>query len=438
METVAGQKIYVVSLGCPKNLVDTQLMAGNLLDNQAVWVDTPDEADIYLINTCAFLPEARDEAFDEIEEALDWKQPDPENRVIVVSGCLCQYGADEDLKLTYPEVDFWAGIDDVNRLDQILTHRKEISRSREFIHSAADVQLQLTLPHTAYLKISDGCNNNCTYCAIPRLRGKLRSRKIEDVLTEARQLVDNGVKELVIIAQDSTSFGQDNGESLAQLLLALDEIEGNFQTRLLYTHPAHYTDELFEAFAKCRKLMHYVDIPLQHISDRILKAMNRHIDRSGIESVLNKIREVWSDAVIRTTFIVGFPGESQAEFDELKEFVQKYRFERFGVFCYSAEDRTAAAAMPDQIPETISLSRQDELMTLQNLILREFNRQQIGKKVKVIIDGELEDDVSVARSYMDAPDIDTELFVCGSFEPGTELEVEIIRSEQDVLYAREV
>ena len=337
---------YLVSLGCPKNLVDSEIIAANLLNNGWGLAMTPEMAQLYIINTCAFIPPAREEAAGEINCASLWKQENPE-RKIIVTGCLSQYG--KDIRKKFPQVDFWAGVDDVVRLPEIL-NGKAPSTGCSYLHSADTPMLQLTVPHVAYVKIADGCNNCCSYCIIPRLRGKLRSRPMADVLEEISGLVSNGVKEIIIIAQDVTAFGMDRpgtGDSLAGLLTQIEEIEGDFKVRLLYTHPAHYTDELISVLAQSKKVMPYLDMPLQHISDRILKAMNRHIDTAGIKTLLKKLRQNIPGLVLRTTFITGLPGETDEEFAELEKFIREQKFERLGVFPYAAEPGSKAAAMPD-------------------------------------------------------------------------------------------
>ena len=273
--------------------------------------------------------------------------------------------------------------------------------------------LQLTMPHVAYVKIADGCNNCCSYCIIPRLRGKLRSRKAESVLAEIETLVANGVKEVIIVAQDVTAFGMDrpqDGENLAGLLRQIENIAGDFKVRLLYTHPAHYTDELIDVLGKSKKVMPYLDMPLQHISDRILKAQNRHIDTEGIKTLLKKLRKNIPGLVLRTTFITGLPGETEAEFAELEEFIREQKFERLGVFPYAAEPGSKAAAMPD-IPSTeVAEERAAKIMKAQVARMKRRSTALVGTQMEVLID-QIEDGIAIARGVWDAPDIDNVVFV---------------------------
>lgn len=404
--------VYFVSLGCPKNLVDTEVLAGILLNSgQNITFDTK-EADVYLINTCAFLPSAREEAFEEIQKAVNWKKrARKQSRRIAVAGCLVQYGSDNPFKDKFPEVDYWLGVNDIPNIAEILkqTNTSDAASAEPlYLYDHNTPRLQLTVPHMAYLKIADGCNNCCTYCAIPHIRGKLRTRTQQSVVEEAVNLIANGVKELVIVAQDVTVFGHDrpeSGESLSTLLQALDKLEGEFKIRLLYTHPAHYTDELIETLKNSKHVMHYLDMPLQHISERILHDMNRHVTQSRVKEVIHKLREAMPDLVLRTTFITGFPGESEAEFEELKEFIKEVRFERCGVFPYSAEPGTKAAEMANQIDFEVSCARADELMDIQLDIMEEYQNSLIGKEIEVIAD-EVEGTRAIGRGVADAPEID--------------------------------
>ena len=404
--------IYFVGLGCPKNLVDTEVLAGILLSSGYNITFNAGEANVYLINTCAFLPSAREEAFEEIQKAVNWKKrARKQSRRVAVAGCLVQYGSNNPFREKFPEVDLWLGVNDIPNIAEIL--KKEngsdaSSANPHYLYDHNTPRLQLTVPHMAYLKIADGCNNCCTYCAIPHIRGKLRTRTQASVLEEAENLIANGVKELVIVAQDVTVFGHDrpeSGESLSTLLQELDKLEGEFKIRLLYTHPAHYTDELIETIKTSKHVMHYLDMPLQHISDRILKAMNRHVTQSHVKEVIAKLREAMPDLVLRTTFITGFPGESEAEFEELKEFIKEVRFERCGVFPYSAEPGTKAAEMENQIDFEISCARADELMDIQLDIMEEYQNSLIGKEIEVIAD-EVEGTRAIGRGVADAPEID--------------------------------
>ncbi len=402
--------VYFVSLGCPKNLVDTEVLAGILLNHGRNITFDAKDADVYLINTCAFLPSAREEAFEEIRKALNWKKrARKQSRRIAVAGCLPQYGKDNPFREKFPEVDFWLGVNDIPRIIEILDNGNENTTDNpSYLYDHNTPRLQLTVPHMAYLKIADGCNNCCSYCAIPHIRGKLRTRTQASVVAEAQNLIANGVKELVIVAQDVTVFGHDrpeSGESLSSLLRELDKLDGEFKLRLLYTHPAHYTDELIETLKNSKHVMHYLDMPLQHISERILKAMNRHVTQARVKEVIRQLREAMPDLVLRTTFITGFPGETVAEFEELKDFIKEMRFERCGVFPYSAEPGTKAAEMADQIDFEISCSRADELMDIQTNIMEEYQNSLIGREIEVIAD-DVEGTRAIGRGVADAPEID--------------------------------
>ena len=434
------QALYLVSLGCPKNLVDSEVIAGNLLSNGAAWAYTPEEATIYVINTCAFLPEAREEAAQEIEQAVLWKNASPQERTIIVCGCLSQYDKNKEFANRFPEVDIWAGVDDVAKISDIIAGKCQVSRTKEYLYSSDTPLLPLTLEHTAYLKIADGCNNICSYCAIPGLRGSLRSRKQEDVVKEAENAIANGAKELIIIAQDITAYGMDrpqDKEDLPSLLGAIDSLEGDFGIRLLYTHPAHYTDKLFETLSQMKHLIAYVDIPLQHINDRILSAMNRHVDSARIREVIAKLREAVPGITIRTTFITGLPGESEEEFAELEKFIRETKFDRLGVFPYSPEPGTPAAAMPDQIPLEVAEARASKLMAYQRRAMKSANKKLIGSVMDVIIDS-VADGYAVARGSADAPDIDNAVFVeniSSRIHPGDRITVEIVDTDRCDLVA---
>ena len=422
---------YLVALGCPKNLVDAELLSGALVKNGCMLSLDPEAADLYIVNTCAFLPAARGEAAREIETALEWKSRVPGRRV-AVCGCLTEYDKNSgEYRKRFPEVDLWSPVNDVERLSELLAGSAPSSGKPCYLNSDASPRLQLTLPHLSYLKIADGCNNRCTYCAIPKLRGSLRTRPQASVVREARMLVDSGVRELVIVAQDTTAFGMDrpgDGETLCSLLRELDELPGDFAIRLLYTHPAHYTDELIGFLASSRRVLPYLDIPLQHISDRILKAMNRHVTKAEIVELLTKLRAAIPELVLRTTFIVGFPGESEAEFAELCAFVRDFKFERMGVFPYAAEADTPAAKMKDQVPAEVANERAGILMRRQIARMKRRNRNLIGTTARVLVDAVDPSGVAVARGAMDAPDIDNAVLIRDGarLRPGERVKVLVV------------
>jgi len=405
--------VYLASLGCPKNLVDSEVISGSLLSNDWGWSDSPEHASLYVINTCAFLPAARAEARDEILAAINWKA-EKAGRKIVVAGCLCAHKEAADFRKAFPEVDLWAGVNDIARIPELLESSSAPDTGEPvFLLDETMPHLQLTLPHLAYLKIADGCNNRCAYCSIPNLRGALRSRTEKSVLEEAQVLIDQGVKELVVVAQDITAFGYDrpaSGENLASLLRKLNAMEGEFCIRLLYTHPAHYTEELIDVLAAGGKILPYLDIPLQHISDRLLKAMNRHTDAASIRALLASLRKRIPNLSLRTTFITGLPGETDEEFAELEAFAAEMKFERMGVFSYAAEPGTPAAAMPDQVPNEIAEKRAKKLLSNQIARMKRMHRKLLGSTQKVLVDY-LQDGVAVCRGAMDAPEIDNVVFV---------------------------
>jgi len=421
---------FLVALGCPKNLVDAELLSGALMKNGCTLSLDPEAADVYIVNTCAFLPAARSEAAHEIETALAWKSRVPGRRV-AVCGCLTEYDKDSgEYKRRFPEVDLWSPVNDVERVGDLLGGASPSTGRPCYLNSDVSPRLQLTLPHLAYLKIADGCNNCCTYCAIPKLRGALRTRPQSSVVREAKMLVDSGVRELVIVAQDITAFGMDrpgDGESLCSLLRELEKLPGDFAIRLLYTHPAHYTDELIGFLASSRRVLPYLDIPLQHISDRILKAMNRHVTRREIETLLFKLRAAIPGLTLRTTFIVGFPGETDAEFDELCGFVRDLKFERLGVFPYAAEKGTAAAGMSCQVPAALAEERAAVIMRRQIARMKRRNRKLVGNVARVLVDAVDPSGVAIARGAMDAPDIDNAVLIRdgGKLRPGEWVQVRI-------------
>ena len=421
---------FLVALGCPKNLVDAELLSGALMKNGCTLSLDPEAADVYIVNTCAFLPAARSEAAHEIEAALAWKSRAPGRRV-AVCGCLTEYDRNSgEYKRRFPEVDLWSPVNDVERVGDLLGGASPSTGRPCYLNSDVSPRLQLTLPHLAYLKIADGCNNCCTYCAIPKLRGALRTRPQSSVVREAKMLVDSGVRELVIVAQDITAFGMDrpgDGESLCSLLRELEKLPGDFVIRLLYTHPAHYTDELIGFLASSRRVLPYLDIPLQHISDRILKAMNRHVTRREIETLLFKLRAAIPELTLRTTFIVGFPGETDAEFDELCGFIRDLKFERLGVFPYAAEKGTPAARMSGQVPAKIAEERAAVIMRRQVARMKRRNRKLVGNVARVLVDAVDPSGIAIARGAMDAPDIDNAVLIRdgGKLRPGEWVQVRI-------------
>ena len=441
---VEAEGVYLVSLGCPKNLVDSEVMAGLLAANGVLLNFDKNSARYYLINTCAFLPGARSECESAIAEGIRWKKRAPEVRKLIVAGCLIQQDRDSVIRSRYPEVDAWSGVDGVADIVNTLSQANGSyvcgdTPEPVYLYDENTPRMQLTLPHVAYLKISDGCNNCCAYCSIPLIRGRLRSRSIASVLAEARNLIAAGVKELILIAQDVTAYGADrqDGATLAGLLHELDKLDGDFFIRLLYTHPAHYTQEFFDEYAVNKHLLPYLDIPLQHINTTILQQMGRKTDRSTIEKILHNIRAARPESVIRTTFITGLPGEGEAEFSELKNFIREQRFARLGVFSYSPEPGTPATERQDRADTATADKRAAELMEMQSTISAELNQTLVGKTVKVICDA-AENRNGIGRTFGDAPEIDNMVHFTANMrlQPGKIYEVLITDAKTFDLYGK--
>ena len=413
--------VYVVSLGCPKNLVDTEVMTGVLISSGFFLSMDPEQADIYLINTCAFIPSARSETAEAIEEAQEWKKEAPNERRIIVTGCLIQWDKDGTYREQFPAVDLWTGVDQVPDIAKLLKDIKPASKclrneTPTFIYDENIPRLQLTLPHIAYLKIADGCDNRCSYCAIPGIRGGLRSRSSKSVLAEAKSALKNDASELLIMAQDITAFGSDRGnEELCGLLLKLDKLKGDFWIRLLYTHPAHFSQKLIDTIVRCKHVLPYVDMPMQHISDKLLKSMHRHISEADMRDLLKRMREGIPNLAIRTTFITGLPGETEEDFKMLKDFVIEQEFERLGVFSYSPEPGTPAAGFENQVPHDLAEERAAELMEIQAKISLKKNKSLVGNEFDVIVDF-IEEFGAVGRTYMDAPEIDNIVVIPDEFD----------------------
>ena len=440
----SAEGVYLVSLGCPKNLVDSEVMAGILLTNGILLNFDKNSAEYYLINTCAFLPGARSECESAILEGIRWKKQAPGIRKLIVAGCLIQQDKENKIRSKYPEVDAWSGVDGVSDVFKTFQAAQDGYTAGDtaeptYLYNENTPRLQLTLPHVAYLKISDGCNNRCAYCSIPLIRGSLRSRSIESVLAEAKNLIANNVKELIVIAQDVTAYGADRNDetTLAKLLHEMDKLDGDFFIRLLYTHPAHYTDEFFAEYAVNKHIAPYLDIPLQHINSDILLKMGRKTDRKTIEDVLAKIRTARPETAVRTTFITGLPGESEAEFAELMEFVQTQKFARLGVFSYSPEPGTPAAERTDRVETAVAEERAGKIMALQEKIALEHNKNLIGKTLTVICD-EADGRSGAGRSFADAPDIDNIVYFSGNkrLKAGEIYQVQITEAETFDLYGK--
>jgi ribosomal protein S12 methylthiotransferase len=448
-------KIGMISLGCAKNLVDAEIMLGSVLEHGMEITSRAEDADVLVVNTCAFIDSAKEESIEAILEAHQQrglnKRPDQK---LIVSGCMSQRFARE-LHNELPEVDAFIGLDQVTQLgdvvEKILSKRSTPNAQRSTLNadswtldvgrSALDVssangeidltfadtrptyipdydtpRFRLTPAHSAYVKIAEGCNHPCSFCVIPQMRGKHRSRQPESVLAEIRSLICEGVREINLISQDTTYYGMDlwetkggprqpvdsnRGPTLVSLLREIQQIEGEFWVRLLYTHPAHWSDELISTIAECDKIARYIDIPLQHIDESMLDRMRRETSRAHIEELIYKLRAGIPGVTLRTTFIVGFPGETDAEFETLLDFIRRSRFERLGIFKYSQEQGSRAASMPGQLPAKIKNSRYRAAMAMQQSIAHDLAREKIGNELKLLVD-----QPHVARSEADAPDVD--------------------------------
>ena len=409
-------KIGMVSLGCPKNLVDSEVMLGLIREKQLEITNDPAEADLIIVNTCGFIESAKEESINTVLQMAEYKQKGS-CKYLVMTGCLGQRYADE-LFESMPEVDAIVGTDSFTDIgwviDQVLAGKRLKHLQKLESKNVAIPPRMLTTPtYMAYLKIAEGCDNCCSYCIIPQLRGPYTSRPYDEVMAEAKALADSGIKELIVVAQDTTLYGKDTTGKLLlpQLLRDLNALEGIEWIRVMYLYPNNFTDELIEAFATLDKVCKYIDIPLQHASDRLLSSMNRYDTRAQVEELLAKLRTRIPGITIRTTFIVGFPGETDEDFAELLDFVEKQRFENAGVFQYSQEEGTVAGAMENQIAPEIKENRYHELMALQAGISEDIHREREEAELEVLVEGFDEDNLAYGRSTHEAPDIDGTIFI---------------------------
>lgn len=427
-------KIGMVSLGCPKNLVDSEVMLGLIREKQLDITNDPAEADLIIVNTCGFIESAKEESIGTILQMAEYKKSGS-CQYLVMTGCLGQRYADE-LFESMPEVDAIVGTDcftDIAWVIEQVMHGKRLKHLRKL--ESKNVPLpprMLTTPsYMAYLKIAEGCDNCCSYCIIPQLRGPYTSRPYEEVMAEARALAASGVKELIVVAQDTTRYGEDlyGKLLLPQLLSDLNELEGVRWIRVMYLYPNNFTDELIDAFASLDKVCKYIDIPLQHASDSLLASMNRYDTRAQVEMLLQKLRTRIPGITIRTTFIVGFPGETDNDFAELMDFVEQQRFENAGVFQYSQEEGTVAGAMENQIAPEIKESRYHELMALQAGISEEIHREREDEVLEVLVEGFDEEHLAYGRSQHEAPEIDGTIFIenAGELEIGQMVRTRILQ-----------
>lgn len=461
------KNVLFVSLGCDKNLVDSEKMLGLLNEAGYRVAQEESEADAIVVNTCCFIHDAKEESAETILEMAEWKKKG-RLKALIVTGCMAQRYQDE-IQQEIPEVDAVIGTtgytEIVPILDEILAEAEasqkeaavEEPKEKSFVNccpsidllpaSLADKRVVTTGGYTAYLKIAEGCNKRCTYCIIPYIRGHYRSFPMEDLLEEARKLAEGGVKELILIAQETTVYGMDcyGRKALPELLTKLCEIEGIEWIRILYCYPEEITDELIAVMKKEKKICHYLDIPIQHSEDTILKRMGRRTNRAELVSLVEKLRKEIPDIVLRTTLITGFPGETEEEFKNMVDFVDSMEFDRLGVFPYSAEEGTKAAEMDGQITEEVKESRRDEIMALQQEISADKAASRIDDEMSVLIEGYLyEDDIYIGRTYMDAPKVDGNVFVRAEEEliSGDIVPVRITGANEydlmgDVIYADE-
>jgi ribosomal protein S12 methylthiotransferase len=440
-------KVSLISLGCAKNLVDSEIMVGHLHQAGMQVVPEADTADVVIVNTCSFIDSSKEESIGHILEVHEQRglRKRRRNQKLIVAGCMSQRFS-KALPGELPEVDAFIGLDQVTQVAPIIQEimakdapagapASFVTPKSTYIPDYDTPRFRLTPKHFAYVKIAEGCNHPCTFCIIPQIRGRHRSRTVSSVAAEARQLVAEGVKELNLISQDTTYFGMDTweqragprapvdstrGTALTQLLRELNAIEGEFWVRLLYTHPAHWSDELIATIAECGKVARYVDMPLQHISDRMLGLMQRETSGDYIRDLVKRIRAGIPGIALRTTFIVGFPGETEADVDELCEFIRETRFERLGVFKYSQEEGTRAAKMEAQISPADKERRWRRVMALQKTIATEISASRVGSTLRVLVE-----EPGVARADADAPDIDGRVYVPRELPVGEFAEVTI-------------
>jgi ribosomal protein S12 methylthiotransferase len=451
--TGTRKKIGMISLGCAKNLVDAEIMLGGAIGQGMEITSNADEADVLIVNTCAFIDSAKEESIEAILDAHEQRGLRKKaGQKLIVSGCMAQRFSKELLG-EMPEVDAFIGLDQVANAGSIIQQVLDrpagasplvdeqweplnlVTRKPVYIPDWDTPRFRLTAPHTAYSKIAEGCNHPCSFCVIPQMRGRHRSRSIESVVAEVRGLVAEGVKEINLISQDTTYFGMDlwsekagpraqvdstKGPTLTRLLRELNKIEGEFWIRLLYTHPAHWSDELIACIAECEKVVRYIDMPLQHIHPRMLELMRRETSSEHIENLIARIRAGIPQISIRTTFIVGFPGETDEEFAYLLDFIKRTRFERLGVFTYSQEEGSRAAKMEAQLPLKVKQARYKKAMKLQQKIAAEISAAQVGRTLRALVDQPL-----VARAAADAPDIDGRILLTRAAPVGEFIDVRI-------------
>ena len=415
--------LNLISLGCAKNLVDSEILLGGLDKTNVTITKDPEKADTIVVNTCGFLDIAREESVDTILQAAEMKRTGS-LKELVVMGCLSERYPQE-LKKEIPEVDRIFGSNDHQQIVSFLTGKEFAKDDPLFFRSL------MTPNHYAYIKIAEGCDNGCSFCSIPIMRGLQKSRTISSIMDEAERLAENGTKELLVIAQDSTSYGWDLEKKvyLSDLLKELNTINGIEWIRVHYAHPAHLSQRIINAIADCDKVCNYLDMPIQHASDDMLKTMRRGLGQDGIKNRISRLRKAVPNIALRTTLIVGHPGETEDDYHQLKDFVEETRFDRLGIFTYSEEEGTLAADLKDDIPREVKDSRKNEILELQHEISLEKNESFIGKRLKVIVD-ESQGDVSVGRSEYDSPEIDNIIHIKTNSEVGVFHDVQILEANE--------
>ncbi len=416
-------KFYLISLGCPKNLTNSEEFSARLLAKGHRMVFSPEEADEIIINTCGFIASAVKEAKAEIRQALNLKKQGVVKRV-AVTGCLVERFK-EQLSRDFPDIDTLFSIGAQAEVEKTLRRQGTVLTPLPKSLYLPPYKMSLTAPHTAYLTVADGCNNRCSYCTIPFIRGAYRSKPMADIVREARLMVQNGVKEISLIAQDTTSYGMDlyGRPQLLELLEKLLPIRGLGRLRIMYAYPHRMTRDIARLMASTDKIFHYVDIPLQHIADPVLKRMNRHCGGAQIRRTLDMLKKEVPDISLRTNFIVGFPGETKKDFSELKKFVAEYEFDNLGVFEYFREKGTAAYAM-EQIPAAVKHERARELVEVQSRVIDKINKRLLGTTLEAISDGE-----DFGRTYKDAPDIDGKVTFTKSVQPGCIFKARVVAAQ---------
>lgn len=445
-KVIPGKKVALVSLGCPKNLLDSEVMLGKLFGQGYELTLNPIDADYLIVNTCGFIQSAKEESIEQILEMAQIKTQS-QGKKLIVSGCLAQrYG--QELRQEIPEVDAVVGTGNFQDMPEVLVQletplpRRDYLSDNVYLYDERDARIQMTPGHTAYLKIAEGCNHLCTFCFIPNMRGRLKSRSIDSIVAEAHRLGHAGVREAILIAQDSTEYGTDLGlrQGLAQLLQRLSEdvVELDW-LRVLYLYPSMVRSSLLDVFARQERVCPYFDMPMQHVSNRLLRAMKRGYTQNTLYRLVDDIRQRVPDATIRSTFIVGFPGETAADVDELLRFLDRVKLDRVGVFTYSREEGTPSYALPDQVPSREAERRRHAVMALQQELSQEKHQALVGQRVWALVDEDASDDQpAVGRLRSQAPDIDGVVYIDAPVFAGELVQVDITRADAYDFYARSI